>query len=167
MTATIRGLSLTRPWPFAFKHGKLIENRNWWPSAAMVGQYVALHAAQSWDEGDREFIASKTGLIVPSRKECPHSQIFAVCRWQGEIVLDDLGLKFPAHVKVVSVPVGQEKWFFGPYGWVLTDYVELPEAVPCVGERGLWKLDARPGVLSTVREAYAAAMNARKLATAG
>jgi hypothetical protein len=83
--AMIRGLSLTRPWPFAFGQvpvPKRVENRGWKPKD-WVGHYIALHAAKSWDEEDREFIAEKTGLHVPSDKEPPHSQIFAVCRYFG------------------------------------------------------------------------------------
>ena len=82
--AIIRGLSLTRPWPFAFRHGKRVENRSWRPSGKLVGCYIALHAAQSFSEEDREFIAMVTGLDVP------HSEIFAVARWNGTIILPEL-----------------------------------------------------------------------------
>ncbi len=78
MKRQIRGLSLTRPWPWAFVNGprelqKRVENRSKKPPAALVGHYVALHAAQSWDEGDREFISRVMGLPVPPKAEHPHS----------------------------------------------------------------------------------------------
>lgn len=147
---TIRGLSLTRPWPFAFLHAgaetepKLIENRSWPPPPFIVGGYLALHAAKSWDEGDREWIEHMTGLSVPRNRDSPHSQIFAVCRVAGyaENSLD------------VRVPVNQRMWFFGPYGWLLDEFVELVEPVPCVGAQKLWTFDGRQPELHALRLSY-------------
>ncbi len=149
----IRGLSLTRPWPFAFKHGKRVENRSWRPGGNLIGCYIALHAAQSFSEDDREFISVVTGLDVPKKADCPHSQIFAIARWNGVIILPDPKTSeenlFPTGVKLGE---DQQQWFFGPYGWMLEDYVELPTPVECVGARSLWNL--KPEVLSAVREQY-------------
>ncbi|HEX7313263.1 MAG TPA: hypothetical protein VF297_05055 [Pyrinomonadaceae bacterium] len=140
-------MSLTRPWPFAFDNGpvpKRVENRGWKPRD-YVGHYVALHAAKSWDEDGREFIADKTGLYVPSDAESPRSQIFAVCRYVGHVTsATDRRLKN-----------GQDAWFFGPVGWLLGDYVRLVEPVPCVGARGLWTFDERPQAFARLREVYA------------
>jgi hypothetical protein len=144
----IRGLSLTRPWPFAFDNGphpKRVENRSWKPHGYIVGHYLALHAAKSWDEDDRELIAVTTGLEVPSDADSPHSQIFAVCRITGYVTDES-----DARLSDTQYP-----WFFGPYGWLLDDYVSLAEPVACRGGQGLWKLDERPGVLERVREVYA------------
>lgn len=145
----IRGLSLTRPWPFAFvaeydDEPKRVENRDWPPPPFIVGHYLALHAAQSWSEDDREWIAHITGIKVPGRRESPHSEIFAVCRVDGYVteVLDE------------RLSVNQRKWFFGPYGWLLTDYVQLVEPVKCKGGQKLWRLESRPGVLEAVRDSY-------------
>lgn len=145
----IRGLSLTRPWPFAFVaesprvESKRIENRSWPPPLFMVECYLALHAAQSFSEDDREFIADVTGLYVPGRHESPHSEIFAVCRVEGYV--ESAGDEY--------LPAGQRKWFFGPYGWVLTDFVKLAEPVRCKGGQKLWTLESK-GVLEAVRESY-------------
>jgi hypothetical protein len=148
----IRVLSLTRPWPFAFTVSPLtsrvapkrIENRSWPPSLFMVECYLALHAAQGYSEDDREWIADRTGLYVPDRSEMPHSEIFAVCRVEGHVErADDKYLK-----------PGQRPWFFGPYGWVLTDFVKLVEPVKCKGGQKLWRLESRPGVLEAVRASY-------------
>jgi hypothetical protein len=146
----IRGLSLTRPWPFAFlKPGvetdfKRIENRSWRPPQFIIGQYLALHAAKSWSEDDREWIEHVTGLSVPRKKESPHSEIFAVCRCAGyaEDALDE------------RVSEGQRMWFFGPYGWLLTHFVGLNEPVPCTGELGLWTFDKRQAELHALRLSY-------------
>lgn len=96
----------------------------------MVECYLALHAAQSYSEDDRQFIADVTGLYVPDRSEAPHSEIFAVCRADGYVDKDT----------DPYLPVEQRPWFFGPFGWVLTDYVQLVEPVPCKGAQKLWRL---------------------------
>lgn len=152
----IKGLSLTRPWPFAFKHGKRVENRSWRPSGRLVGCYIALHAAKSWSEDDREFISERLSVPVPSREECMDSVIFAVARWNGVIYLptptteaQDL---FPT---MEAMPADQEQWYFGPFGWKLDDYIELPEPVPHKGAQLLWELE--PVALNLVREQYRAA----------
>ena len=146
---TIRGLSLTRPWPFVFNDGgreepKRVENRVWSPPGSVRGRYVALHAAKSWSEEDREWIEDVTGLRLPGRKDTPHSEIFAVCRVTGcaETVNDG------------DLRPGQRVWFFGPYGWLIDDYVRLVEPVPCAGALGLWKFDERPAELRALRESY-------------
>lgn len=149
MQIIIRGLSLTRPWPFAFLNGpeaeqKRVENRSWRPHRKMVGQFIALHAAKSWSESDRQWIAEKTGLYVPKKDESPHSEIFAVCQLQGWIEHDqDPRLIEP-----------QRKWFFGPYGWLLNNFVPLITPVPCVGAMGLWGFEKKPDELAQLREAY-------------
>jgi hypothetical protein len=153
----ILGLSLTRPWPFAFTHGpelarKRVENRSWPPPPFMVGQYLALHAAQSWSEDDREWIEWATGLTVPGKADSPHSQIFAVCRLAGFVTdADDVRL----------VP-DQRKWFFGPYGWLLDEFVELVEPVPCKGAQKLWNFAWRPAELDALRASYRKSIAAPK-----
>lgn len=152
MGATIRGLSITRPWPFAFVNGpealqKRVENRSWRPPivARRESCYVALHAAQSWDEGDREFIQELLGIPVPGNKESPHSQIFAVCRLNGWVTTAD----------DARLTDGQRRWFFGEYGWLIRDFVKLVEPVPCKGSQGLWTFDERQDELAQLRIEYA------------
>lgn len=149
----IRGLSLSRPWPFAFvaqpaKFGvapKRIENRTWPHSRKLIGHMVALHAAQSWDESGREYIVHVTGLDVPNKSDSPHSEIFAVCMLGGFITHD--------HDRRLTDE--QSRWFFGPYGWLLSDFVRLINPVPCKGAQGLWTFKDRLDVLARLRESYA------------
>jgi hypothetical protein len=147
----IRGLSLTRPWPFSFVNGpalsqKRTENRSWPPPKHLIGHFIALHAAQSWDEADREWIASTMGVYVPSNRESPHSQIFAVCMLAG----------FIEHDQDFRLSEFQRKWFFGPYGWLLDTetFVALKNPVPCKGGQGLWTFNKRPAELAALRLAY-------------
>jgi hypothetical protein len=127
----LRAISLTRPWPFAFIHlNKRIENRSWQPLPQFIGPLIALHAAKSWSEDDRRFIQERTSLIVPDKKNSPHSEIFAVCRIVKIYPIDSL----------FTPPQDQEEWFFGPYGWLLEDYKTLSEPVPCKGALGFWQI---------------------------
>jgi hypothetical protein len=145
----IHGLSLTRPWPFAFVNGpeplqKRVENRSWKPPQSIVGNHLALHAAKSWSEDGREFIADVLGIEVPNNADSPHSQIFAVCRVTGyvEDTSDD------------RLTPEQRGWFFGPYGWLLDDFVKLVDPVPCTGAMGLWGFDKKQEALEALRTSY-------------
>jgi hypothetical protein len=139
----IRGLTLTRPWPFAISEGgKRIENRDWAPPKSLIGHYLALHSGKGWSEEDREWIANLTGLYVPNREESPYSVIFAVCMLGGYIITD----------RDHRFKEGQRKWFFGPYGWLLEDMVLLKTPVPCRGMQKLWMIP--PEVLEQLREEY-------------
>ena len=139
----VRGLSLTRPWEFAFlnqpvdqsRPPKRLENRSFRPPAhATFNQIILLHAAQSWDEGDREEIAGRTGLHVPPKHDTAHSYFYAACRLAG-------------FVKSTSDPRfqrdewrGQEIWFRGEYAWLIQNFVPLIERVECKGALGLWQI---------------------------
>lgn len=138
----IRGLSLSRPWPDAFRLGKRIENRTWRPPASMQGQWLALHASKSWSDDDRAWILETTGQWVPTKADCPHSVIFAVCKLRGCVESADDPRVFAT----------QRKWFFGPVAWLLDSFIFLQTPVSCAGALGLWKIDDKPEVLDALRE---------------
>lgn len=139
----IYGLSLSRPWPWAFLvAGKRVENRSWKPPDRAIGHWLALHAAKSWDRDGADWLATTLHDDVPGKDACPHSEIFAVCRLGG-------------YVKTAEVlPPRLRPWFFGPYGWVCTDFVALDMPVVCSGARGLWSLADKPAILAQVRETF-------------
>jgi hypothetical protein len=146
---SIHGLSLTRPWPFAFVNGpeeeqKRVENRPCKPRLGLIGTFVALHAAKSWDEEDREWIADRTGLYVPPESEHPHGEIFAVCKLIAVI----------ERVHDPRLRPGQRKWFFGPYGFLLDDFVPLITPVKCKGAQGLWGFERKQSELKELRMTY-------------
>ena len=148
----VRGLSLTRPWPWAFVNGpvpKRIENRSWPPPRSIMGSHwIALHAAKSWDEDDREFIEDITGIAVPPRDHHPHSVIFAVCR--VPVYVHSNQTAFTDNV----LEGRQRRWFFGPYGWVIRDFVALVQLVACKGAQGLWGFDNKQAELAELRRVY-------------
>lgn len=118
---TMKALTLWRPWAWAIFHGKDVENRTWSPPASMIGQRIAIHAGKKIDEAGTLFIVDQLRLF---------------------------GLPGPAHATGIIgvatiariVTESESPWFVGPVGWVLEDYVELPEPIPVKGAQGLWSL---------------------------
>lgn len=152
----VRGLSLTRPWPWAFVNGpfpKRVENRTWRPAASLIStHYIALHAAQSWDEHDRDVIELITGIVVPPKDQHLHSAIFAVCRITDVVEEDGTATLEPS----------QERWFFGPFGWIVGDFVKLIAPVACKGAQGLWGFENKQTELAELRRVYAASLASQK-----
>lgn len=152
----IYGLTLTRPWPFAFVSGpiqyqKRIENRSWAVPTSLRFQgpcYIALHAGKGWDELDREFIARTLDMHVPPKTEHPDSQIFAVCRVRLCVSEGDHRIREE-----------QRRWAFGPFCWIIEDFVQLIEPVPCSGAQKLWSFDKKPGELQELRRIYRATLS--------
>lgn len=143
--AKILGLTLWRPWDWAFLHGKDFENRLWVPSIFTLskGDFVALHAGQRWEEEAVEFIEDITGLTVPEQADWPAGRIIAVARYQG------------------WTRESNSRWFCGPFGWRF-DQVTKIEPVPCKGAQKLWALP--PAVLAQVRYNYTLARQQQRAA---
>lgn len=144
----MKALSLSQPWcwavmdPVVRKH---IENRTWQPPIGMIGQTIAIHAAKSWDDKrqyhvyvDAGRIEMKTpigfllwhGFVPPwSRTELyPSSCIVGVATIDRIVTRPD------------TLDEDQRKWFFGPFGWVLTNVRRLEETIPASGKQGLWNV---------------------------
>jgi hypothetical protein len=132
----MKALSLSRPWVWAIlEGGKLTENRPW-KNDAIVGQYIALHAAKSWDSLamlsiPRALEFNKIKLVLPTDpKEHLHSHIVGVARVTG-FVTDET-----RH----TLTRDQRPWYFGKYGWLLDDVTKLETPIPCRGALSLWKM---------------------------
>lgn len=126
-----RALTLWRPWPWAILHaGKRVENRGWPPPRWVIGHRIALHAGKRFDAE----AARCMNRLAPLRT-CPPSPeqptgIVGVARV----------------VRCLEAPTGGlyddsiERWFVGPYGWVLDDVVALPRPIEWPGAQGLWHM---------------------------
>lgn len=131
-------LTLKHPWPFAIcQLGKRIENRTWFPSQTQlkVGDWFAIHGGKK-PVGQEELFAlnSLQGLRVHF-KEMPTAQWFASWCKTGIVAV----AKFGGHV----IEFDQEGrdldfWFEGPCGWLLSEVIVLPKAIPMRGAQGLW-----------------------------
>lgn len=137
----MRVLSLSRPWPWVMLHPdpaivKLVENRTWKPPIATLCQWLALHSANSWDPDAIPYWESLGITGFPTdKRDYPSGQI--ECLFFLANVLAGSREDPPR-----AVPIGQAKWFFGPYGWIGTRSVRLPTPIPHVGGQGLRHLPA-------------------------
>ncbi len=125
-------LSLWRPWDWAIFDDvarKHIENRKWPPPIRMIGETIALQSVPRWDDNAiRWFI--KIGLThFPNRIELyPHDII------RGVVTIDRVV------TEARTLPPDQQRWFMGPFAWVLTDVKRFETPVPCKGGQGLRNL---------------------------
>ena len=147
MTTTARpllALTLTRPWQILIAKGiKRIENRTWLPGPRLLpGEWFAIHAGQSYDT-DCQPMATRLGVSLDTffgELSATPSAIVAVARYGG------------------VVTASKDPWFFGPYGWVLDQVVEV-QPVRCRGAQGLWRVPQI--VADEVREGYRCALQIR------
>jgi hypothetical protein len=123
----MRALSFSQPWLWAVLYaGKHIENRTWAPPVEMIGKSIALHAAKSWD-GDGISYLCNLGIEHPGRRDLYPSSCIV-----GVATIDYV------RTSAEGFPEDQRKWFFGPFGWYLSNIRILPVTVPATGKLGLW-----------------------------
>lgn len=137
----IKGLTLHRPWDWAILNaGKDIENREW-PCYLKFGDYIALHAGNTYDHAGYEFIADMCAEVLapwpPTDEQHRPGFIYGVAQFDGNVTKSD------------------SPWFFGTYGWKLKNVVII-EPVACRGAPKLFTLPVP--VLKAVRTAYKAAI---------
>ena len=155
----MKALSLSQPWCWAVMHaGKHIENRSWAPPIEMIGQQIVIHAAKSWDDKKEyryldEWPRTPVGYLMrldawdpfhfPARREMyPASAIVGIATIDRVVTKPD------------TLPEDQKHWFFGPYGWVLTNVINIPRPVACPGKQGLWTVP--DPIVAEIREQAAA-----------
>jgi hypothetical protein len=121
----MRGLSFSQPWLWAVQHaGKDIENRDWPPPIEMIGKQIALHAAKSFDDGGVHSLAQ---LGIADRPDTYEKSAIVAVATIDRVVTE-----------TKSLTASQRRWFFGKYGWILTDVITLGKSIPWDGALGLW-----------------------------
>lgn len=141
----MRFLSFSQPWlwaildPIARKH---VENRSWAPPIAMIDQRIALHAAKSWDADAIGFFL-KLGIDhFPARRDLyPAGAIIGVATIDRVVT------------EARTLAPDQARWFFGEFGWILTDVRPLSAPIPMKGAQGLRHLAADVEALVVARVA--------------
>lgn len=139
---TIKALTFHGPWVHAIiEAGKDVENRQW-KCPLQIGDYIALHAGKAYDwQG-----AISIGLITrelgrpytpPVERDYKAGFIYGVAQFAGNVEDSD------------------SPWFFGDYGWVLTNVVAI-KPVACRGAQKIFDLPL--DVLAQVRRNYKAAI---------
>lgn len=133
----MRALTLWQPWAWAMGCGlKKIENRPWEPPAWMINVHFALHAGLKYDRPSADAL---WGLLdfpaepVPPRKaEAVLGAVIAVTRLVAVVTTREAAERIGGE--------NQGRFFFGPFGWVVSATYLLPEPVPCRGYQKLWTL---------------------------
>lgn len=133
---SLYALTIRQPWANCIIHGdKRIENRTWPPPEAVLGDYLAIHAGWMLDDD------TTTSHFVYDVMQMP--------LWKEDELVRGAVLGVARLVEVVRE--SDDRWFSGPYGWVLDDVVAI-EPIPCSGRQGVWELPT--AVLATVRAHY-------------
>lgn len=120
----MKALSLKQHWLYAITDlDKRIENRSWRPPNHIIGQTIALHASKKIDINSKaEIYRISDGIVVPYNT--PKGCIVATAVIADYIVEGETN----------------DKWFFGPYGWILEDVTKLRKPIPCRGALSLWQV---------------------------
>lgn len=120
----MRAITLWRPWDQAILYGgKRIENRPWPLPSCMANVPIALHAGKKFDKEGVRWMMER-GLYIPPRDECSPTGIVGVF-WVSKIVRH-------------GEPEAASKWFFGPYGWVISKVQPFEFPIACRGMQKLW-----------------------------
>lgn len=128
-----RCLSIRQPWVWAiFFAGKDVENRDW---PTNVRGRVLIHASSGMTRDEYEdfldtaHVISRThpfpsGLTLPAFEDLPRGCLF------GGVTITDCAGEHPS------------PWFFGRYGFVLSDPKPLPRPIPYKGRLGFFDVPA-------------------------
>jgi hypothetical protein len=123
----MKALSIQQPWAWCILHaGKDIENRDW--STGLRGR-IYLHTGKNFDRIEWSWIKDNFGVEIP--RDLPTGGIV------GSVEIVD------------CVRTSNSRWFFGDYGFVLRNSVELP-FIPYRGQLGFFEVP--DNVLNTAHQ---------------
>lgn len=144
-----RAFSLKQPWATVVARGlKPIENRDYPPPKAMMGEFFAIHASKTWDKDGTLWIREHWDgyddvEVALGDATLVRSAIVGVARIVGYLKREDRLFYTAAGDKVVAErghPMLTNPWFFGDYGYVLEGVRELATPIACKGALNFWKL---------------------------
>jgi hypothetical protein len=115
----MKAISIKQPWAYAILYsGKDVENRNWYTN---YRGRVLIHAGKKIDKEGIEFLEYENSILIK-----PEMLV------TGGIV---------GSVEIVDcVTESKSCWFFGKYGFVLRNPIELP-FMPCRGQLGFFNVE--------------------------
>jgi hypothetical protein len=159
----MRAITVTQPWAGLIAAGvKLVENR---PRPIVkredFGQPFAIHASRVIDEPTYWRIAEIAPDLTVYDEELRHS-VWCEPSWVDLSRITSAVIAVATIDRVVQLYSGlaktadiidlgdQDRWFFGPVGYVLRDVRALATPVPCRGWQGFWTL---PGDVAAKVEA--------------
>lgn len=147
----LRGFTLIRPWTWTMIHApedrrKRIENRPLKLPEKFVDVWVLFHSGRGTEDAKTVDMIERTlGFKLP--RTAWDEGVIGRVKFSRMLRknADDL---FPAD----AAPAGQEPWFFGPYGYLVSASEALPKPIPCKGMLGWWRVP--PHVLQALPESW-------------
>lgn len=145
----MKALTLRPVWPWAMFDlreidpavAKATENRTWRPPYWAVGGEIAIHSGKTYDVGSPSQIWQISGHTPPDRY--PAGAIVGTAKLVGFVVQNDYGPNTIEGQAPAGYDPDNDRWFFGPYGWLFDDFVKLRFPVPARGKLGLWRVPLR------------------------
>lgn len=139
----MKALTVWQPWAWAIAEGfKRVENRDWKPAPSMLGSgdRLAIHAAVR--AVDREALKHVRHALYASRGRAdgPHPWDVPLPESPKYVLGGIVAVaKYSHHVSLRrDLPMDQQPWFVGQFGWVLTDIQKLSKPLQVRGAQGLW-----------------------------
>jgi len=139
-------ITLTRPWAAMCTIGpKDIENRDWTPPPGMVGQRVAIHAGLKFDYADWELckeLMQKLGIEWWDNRPLMALNSVASAIVGTAVIAGVVDKDVPGSgTRTDAIPnAATSPWFFGRYGWLLTERQAIAAPVPVRGYQKLWHM---------------------------
>jgi hypothetical protein len=131
----MKALSIKQPWLYAITQlDKRIENRTWLFPRQIIGQTIALHASARDDLTGYAAIFEIAGVRV-DMATLTRSCIVATATVVGFLRKQENGFSLRAGICSLT----DDKWFFGPIGWIFDDVQLLKYPIPARGALGLWE----------------------------
>lgn len=129
----MKALTLTQPWATLIALGiKRIENRPWKPPANMIGERFAIHASREVDEQVFTALVAEEYLQhnTPGRDTpIPTSEIVATAVLRNWITTE-----------AEATLINQDRWWSGPYAFVLDDIRPIVMPTKIKGALSFWRL---------------------------
>lgn len=153
---SLPGLTLFNPWAYSIAHlDKRVENRTWAPPADLIGKRLAIHAGKGIDPAEW----ASAGKIEPQLRQLPmanvpYGAIVAVVTLTGFVRVADGQIVSRAGVAARAYDHKADRWFRGPWGWLLSDVTIVPEPIQVRGGQRLWYVptDIARGLLAMRQE---------------
>ncbi len=125
----MRALSIKQPWLHAILYlGKRVENRSWQLPGDVRGITVALHARERMSSIDWKYAERIYGGQIP--RDLPSGCLLAIAVFTHEIATRE------------ELSLFEQKWYSGPYCWVIASVRPLETPIMCRGGIGFWQLSS-------------------------
>ena len=126
----MKALSFKQPWAWLVFNGKDVDNRNW---RTNYRGRVCVHASKGWDA------AGFTWLFLNREK-------LNWLNWWDRMMIDNAKNEMPFGALVGEVDItdcvtqSDSPWFFGKYGFVLSNPIAYAKPIPYKGQLNIFEI---------------------------